>query len=118
MTLKIEIFKSGIIFANNIMKNRIKIKGEKNLQYNLTIWKKNDDFDILNAIIEVVTLVQLMDSLVNVNNVISVVGYCIFYSNYKKSLCLTQESLDIICQYVNLIWILIFLYLFSYFMWV
>ena len=60
------------------MKNRRKIKGEQNLQYNLTIWKKMNDFDILNDISEDVTLVQLMDSLGNVNHAISVVGYCIF----------------------------------------
>ena len=59
------------------MKNRIIIKGEQNLQYNMTIWKKNDDFDILNDISEYVTLVQLMDSLVNVNHDIRVVGYIV-----------------------------------------
>ena len=80
------------------MKNRREIKGEKNLQYNLTIQKKNDDFDILNDISEDVTQVQLMDSLGNVNRAISVVVYWIFYSNYKKSLCLTQELFDIICS--------------------
>ena len=34
------------------MTNRIKIEGEKNLRYNLKIWKKNDAFDILNDINE------------------------------------------------------------------
>ena len=72
------------------MKNRRKIKVEQNLQYNLTIWKKNDAFDILNDISEYVTLVQLIYSLGNVNRAISIVGYWIFDSNYKKSLCLTQ----------------------------
>ena len=62
------------------------------------VWKKNDDFDILNGIIEDVTLVQLMDSLENVNHDISILWYWIFYSNYKKALCLTEESLDIICS--------------------
>ena len=80
------------------MKNRRKIKGEQNLQYNLTVWKKNDDFDILNDISEYITLVQLMNSLVNVNHVISIVGNWLFDSNYKKALCLTQELLDIICS--------------------
>ena len=78
------------------MKNRRKIKGEKNLQVNLTMWKKNDDFDILNDISEDVTLVQLIYSLGNVNHAIGIVGYCIFDSNYKKALCLTQNKLDII----------------------
>ena len=56
------------------MKNRIRIKGEQNLQYNLTIWKKNDDFNILNEISKYVTLVQLMVSLGNVNHAISISG--------------------------------------------
>ena len=79
------------------MKNRINIKGEQNLRYNLTIWNKNDAFDILNDIGENVTLLQLTDSLGNDNNSISIVKYWIFHSNYKKALCLTQAYLDIIC---------------------
>ena len=98
LTLQTEIFKSRIHFDNTIMKNRRKIKGEQNLQYNLTIWKKHNGFDILNDISEDVTVVQLMESLGNVNHAISVVGYWIFDSNYKKSLCLTQELSDIICS--------------------
>ena len=72
------------------MKSRRKIKVEQNLRYNLKLWKKNDAFDILNYISENVTLVQLIDSLGNVNNAISIVGHSIFDSNYKKALCLTQ----------------------------
>ena len=44
-TLQTRKFKTRIHFANYIMKNRRKIKGEQNLQYNLTIWNKNDDFE-------------------------------------------------------------------------
>ena len=36
-----------------------------------------------------------MDSLVNVNHAISVVGYWIFDSNYEKALVLNRELLDI-----------------------
>ena len=43
-----------------------------------------------------VTLVQLMDTIVNANPDISVVGYCIFDSNYEKALVLNRESLDMI----------------------
>ena len=32
------------------------------------------------------------------NNAISIVGYWIFDSNYKKALFLTQEPLDLICS--------------------
>ena len=39
------------------MKNRRKIKGAQNLRYNLTVWKKNSAFDILNDMIEDVTFV-------------------------------------------------------------
>ena len=68
----------------------MKIKGEHNLRYNMPIWKKNDAFGILNYSSDNFTLVQLMESLGNVNRAISIVGYWIFYSNYKKSLCFTQ----------------------------
>ena len=34
------------------MSNRIKIEGEHNLGYNLTIWRENDNFGILNCISE------------------------------------------------------------------
>ena len=40
-------------------------------------------FDILTDISEHVTLVQLMEYLVNVNHAISVVGYWIFDSKYE-----------------------------------
>ena len=46
---------------------------------------------------ENVILVQLMNSLRNVNNPISVVGYWIFDSNYEIALVLNREWLDIIC---------------------
>ena len=72
------------------MKNIRRIKVEQNLKYNMSIWKKYDAFDILNDISEDVTLVQLMDSLGNVNHDIIIVGCWMFYSNYDKSLCLTQ----------------------------
>ena len=44
-----------------------------------------------------VTLVQLMDSLVNVNHAISVVGSWIFDSNYEREIVLNRASLDMIC---------------------
>ena len=74
------------------MKNRRKIKGEQNLRYNVKIWKKNDDFDILNDISEDVILVQLMESLGNVNHDISISGHWIFYSNYEKALFLHNNN--------------------------
>ena len=55
------------------------------------------EYDILKNIIANVTLVQLMDSLGNVNHDISVLGSWIFDSNYERSLVLNKESLDMIC---------------------
>ena len=90
LTLQTKYFNNIFHFANAIMKNRRRIKGEKKLQYNLTLWKKYDAFDILNDISEDVTLVQFMDSLGNVNHAISILGHWIFYSNYEKALFFTQ----------------------------
>ena len=73
-----------INFDNAIVSKRWKIKGEQNLIYNLAIWRKYDAFDILNKISESVTLVQLMDSLGNLNHAIIIVEDWIFDSNYKK----------------------------------
>ena len=51
---------------------------------------EKESFCILKNISEYVTLVQLMNSLGNVNHAISIVGYWIFESNYDKAQCLTQ----------------------------
>ena len=67
------------------------IKGEQRLKYNMNVWHKMDDFDIIKNISEYVTLIQLMESLVNMNHAISIVGYWIFDSNNEKELCLSQE---------------------------
>ena len=53
-------------------------------------------YDILTDISENVILVQLMDSLGNVNHSSSVVRYWILESNYEKALVLNRESLDMI----------------------
>ena len=60
--------------------------------------RKNDAFDIIKNISKYGILVQLMDSLGNTNYAISIVGHCIFDSNYKKALSFTQKCLDIICS--------------------
>ena len=66
------------------MTNRTHIKGEQHLRYNMKIWNKKDAFYILNNISEHVTLVKLIDSIENVNNDISIVGYWIFGYNSEK----------------------------------
>ena len=57
LTLQTENCKNIIDFDHSNMVNRRKIKVEYTLRYNLTVWKKEDAFDILNYISENVTLV-------------------------------------------------------------
>ena len=66
------------------------MKGEPKVYYNLVKYKKKGSYDILKDISEHFTLVQLMDYLGNVKCSISVVGYWIFDSNYKKALVLNK----------------------------
>ena len=74
LTLQTDKSRNIIHFDCYIMKNRIHIKGEQRLRYNMRIWNKNGAFDILNRLSEHVMLVQLMDILGNVNHAISIVG--------------------------------------------
>ena len=60
-------------FVNSIMSDKARRFGEKHICYKLEQWNKTGTFDILNNISEYVTLVQLMDSLGNVNHAVSVV---------------------------------------------
>ena len=76
--------------ANAILKNENKIKGKPKVHYSLGKHKKKSSYDILTDISEHVNLVKLMDSLVNANHDISVVGYWIFDSNYKRALVLNR----------------------------
>ena len=67
-----------IDFVSDILKNKTKNRGEAKFHYNLIKYKKKVHYKILEDISENITLVQLMDSLGNVNHAFSVVGYCIF----------------------------------------
>ena len=86
-----------IDFANEIMLNRKRNKGEARVHYKLMKYKEMGEYKILEDISANVTIVQLMDSLGNVNHAISVVGSWIFDSNYEIALVLNRASLDIIC---------------------
>ena len=66
------------------------MKGEPKAHYILVEYKKKGSHSILKDISENVTLVQLMKYLGNVNNDISVFGYWIVDSNYKKSIFLNM----------------------------
>ena len=43
-------------------------------------------------------LVQLIETTSNVNHSVSITGFCVYYSNYKRALPLIKESLDNICS--------------------
>ena len=86
-----------IHFATDIMINNKINKGEARVHYKLIKYKKMGDHEILENISANVTLVQLMDSLVNVNRAISVVGSWIFDSNYERALFLNKALLDMMC---------------------
>ena len=79
-----------IDFANAILKTN-KIKGEPRVYYSPRKYKNMGSFDIMIDVRENVNLVQLMYYLGNANHAISVLGYCIFESNYEKALVLNRE---------------------------
>ena len=85
-----------IDFENEIMLNRKRNKGEARVHYKMMKYKKMGEYKILEDISANVTVVQLMDSLGNVNHDISVVGSLIFDSNYERALVLNKASLDMI----------------------
>ena len=66
------------------MKDKLRHKGEQHLIYNLKKWVNKVAFDILNNISENVTLVELTDTIGNLNHSISIVSYWISDSNYEK----------------------------------
>ena len=88
--MKIEVF-NRIDFANDILKNKKRNLGEARVHYNLINHKKMGEYKILEDISENFTFVQLIDLLGNLNRAISVVGNCIFDSNYEKALVLNKE---------------------------
>ena len=86
-----------VLILQNILKNERKQKVEPKVYYILVKYRKKRSYDVLIDISENITLVQLMYSLGNVNDAISVFGYLIFDSNYNKALVLNRELLDMIC---------------------
>ena len=79
-----------IDFANDIILNNKRNKGEARVHYQLIKYKKMGDYKILEDISANFTIL-------NVNHAISVVGNWIFESNYERALVLNKASLDMIC---------------------
>ena len=79
--LEIEVGNS-IDFENDIKKNKKINRDETKVHYNLIKYNKKGLYKILEYISKHVTLVQMINSLGNVNHAISVVGNWISESNY------------------------------------
>ena len=94
--MKIEVG-NRIYLENYILKNEKELKSKPRVYYSLSKYKKMGSYDILTEISEHISLVQLMDSLGNLNHAISVVGCWIFDSNYERELVLNRYLLDMIC---------------------
>ena len=56
------------------MPDHTRSKGCQNLCYNIKQWKIKGDFGILNDISENASLCQLMDTVINVNQEVSIYG--------------------------------------------
>ena len=80
MVYEVHDYSDIIKFKNSIMVDKSRKNGEQPLR---DTWKMKDTvtFGIMNNIREYVELVQLMDSLGNLNNEVSVVKMWIFNSN-------------------------------------
>ena len=82
-SLKIE--SSGYLywinFPNKIMKDSVRKEGYQHLCYK---------FDILNDISDHMTLVKLIDTAINVNHAVSIIGCWIYDSNHKRALPLIK----------------------------
>ena len=89
-------FRNRIHFSDNITNKKHCHKGEHNLRYNLNICKKKRAFYIRNEISENISLMQLMDTLGNMNHAISILRSWVFHCYYEKSLFLEIESLNLI----------------------
>ena len=74
-------YSDEIRFAKNVITYRAKKKVSILFSINLQNWKMSETFDIINDISENVTWVQLMYTIVNVNNVVSVFGVWIYDYN-------------------------------------
>ena len=86
-----------IDFENEIMFNNKRNKGEVRVHHQLIKYRSMGEYKVLEDISANITLGQMMDSLVNVNHAISVVGNGIFDSNYEKVIVLNRASLEITC---------------------
>ena len=77
------------------MTDCIREDGDQHLFYNMVKWKTGELY-ILNGISDHVTLVQPIDTAGNVNNLVSIIGWWIYDSNYKREIHLIKGSLDMI----------------------
>ena len=91
-------YQDRINFAISKMIYRVINGGEHSLYCKITQWKKKGSFDIHHDTSKNANLVQLMDTVGNINHAVSIFGHWIFESNYKNATLLKTKLLNIICS--------------------
>ena len=74
-------------------------KGEHSIIYNIKLWNIKGDLETIKDISEHLKLVQLIETVGNVNHEVSIGRNWIFDSYYDKNLPLAKESMNLICYY-------------------
>ena len=72
------------------MTDRVREEGEKNHCYKIVKWGETGKLYILNGIRDHLALVQLVDTAINVNHDVSIIGCWIYDSNHKRALPLIK----------------------------
>ena len=77
-------FITRVNYANNIINDNVRNKCDQQYQYTLNNGYKRGTSDIIYNMSEHVTLVKLVDTLVNINHAISIYGVWIYAENDKN----------------------------------
>ena len=85
-----KVYYDRIRFSYTIIPDREKDNGEHHIHHKINTWKLKGSYDIHYDISENFTLLQLICTADNLNNVVSIVVKYILYSNYKNALLLTK----------------------------
>ena len=79
-----------IKFATEVLTDHVINKGQQQCRYKVVQWNNRGTFDILNDISDHMTLVKLIDTAINVNHAVSIIGCWIYDSNHKRALPLIK----------------------------
>ena len=70
-----------VSYSNSIMTDNVRNKFYEHRRYEVKKRKRRNDFDIINDMSEYVTLIQLIENLVNVSYAVTIHFVWNFYSN-------------------------------------